>query len=183
MDNGGEFVLIGPNAWPLLGLVVIMAVIGWWFSRSGREARPSMWRAFWWSFTCKYFPGVASWIMSYRAYEQSVMEDDENTDDDPATTTIAKEQQSIAITQQDRNVLLFQGETQALAKMVHAGKVGETEGIKIVYGVSPSSSNPKYIAARAALKEELEKLDPPKFRELDQKSRPILTPIRRPRPR
>jgi len=54
---------------------------------------------------------------------------------------------------------LLVGQARALAAMVKAGKIGETEGIKIVFGVSPSSTSPRYQAARAALKAELARLD------------------------
>jgi hypothetical protein len=88
---------------------------------------------------------------------------DEITDESPATTSRQNNNNAIAITQPDRNALLLQAKAEALAALVKAEKVGETEGIKLVFGVNPSSSNPRYIAARAALKEELFKLDPPKF--------------------
>jgi hypothetical protein len=82
----------------------------------------------------------------------------------PATTTQQNSNNGIAITATERNALLLQAKAEALATMVKAQKVGETDGIKIVFGVSPSSSNPRYIAARSALKDELAKLDPPKYR-------------------
>jgi hypothetical protein len=55
--------------------------------------------------------------------------------------------------------LLLAGQARALAALVKAGKVTETEGIKLVFGVSPSSTNARYQAARAALKTELARLD------------------------
>jgi len=82
-------------------------------------------------------------------------------DDDPATTTTPQNSNNgVAITQNDRNALLLQTQAATLAAMVRAGKIGETEGIRLVFGVAPSSSNPRYIAARAALKTELAKLEP-----------------------
>ena len=77
----------------------------------------------------------------------------------PLATTATTEQQSIATPATDSNDLLLRNEAATLAKLVKAGKVGETEGIKIIYGVAPSSSNPRYLKARAMLKEELAKLE------------------------
>lgn len=85
----------------------------------------------------------------------------------PATITTTPAS-PIAPPQNDRNDLLLSAKAEALAALVLAGKVGETEGIKIVYGVAPSSSNPRYLAARAALKAELEKQAPPKFQALTE---------------
>lgn len=82
----------------------------------------------------------------------------------PATTTPQNSNNGVATPATSNNALLLQAKAEALAAMVKAQKIGETDGIKIVFGVSPSSSNPRYIAIRAALKEELAKLDPPKFR-------------------
>jgi hypothetical protein len=89
--------------------------------------------------------------------------DDEITDVLPATTISQNNNNGVAITQPDRNALLLFAKAEALAALVKAGKVGETEGIKLVFGVNPSSSNPRYTAARAALKDALIKLEPPKF--------------------
>jgi hypothetical protein len=92
----------------------------------------------------------------------------ENEAESPATTTQQNDNNLVAITQTERNALLLQAKAEALATMVNAGKIGETEGIKLVFGVSPSSTNPKYQAARAALKTELAKLEPgPVFRQTD----------------
>lgn len=104
----------------------------------------------------------------YLAVRRAVMSDDEfeideMSDESPATTTPQNDNNGIAITQNDCNALLLQAKAEALAALVKAEKVGETEGIKLVFGVTPSSSNPRYLAARAALKEALTKLDPPKF--------------------
>jgi hypothetical protein len=84
--------------------------------------------------------------------------------DPPQTTTATMEPQGIAIDDNERNALLFAGKSDALAAMVHAGKIGETEGIKIVYGVGPSSTNKTYQAAREMLKARLARLQPEKFR-------------------
>lgn len=57
------------------------------------------------------------------------------------------------------NELLLRNQARALAKLVKAGKVGETEGLQIVFGVRPSSTNVRYIEVRAMLKAELAHLD------------------------
>lgn len=88
-------------------------------------------------------------------------EADENDEDQPATTTTQDDNNVIAITDNERNALLFAGAADALAAMVHAGKVGETDGIWIVYKVKPSSSNKTYQAARTLLKARLERLRGP----------------------
>jgi len=74
----------------------------------------------------------------------------------PATTT----QPATTALQSDatKSNALLAGQARALAALVKAGKIGETEGIKIVFGVSPSSTNARYQAARSALKAELERL-------------------------
>jgi len=65
----------------------------------------------------------------------------------------------IAMLQNERNQLLLVAKAQALAALVHAKKIGQTEGIKLVFGVSPSSSNKVYLAARDALQAELSRLE------------------------
>jgi hypothetical protein len=89
----------------------------------------------------------------------------------PATTTQQNPQNALQSVTTNSNELL-QGQARALAVFVKGGKVGETEGIKMVFGVSPSSSNPRYLAARAALKAELERLNNPyPQRTADQEAR------------
>lgn len=78
----------------------------------------------------------------------------------PATTTPQPATTALQSDATNSNELLL-GQARALAAMVKANKIGETEGIKIVFGVSPSSTNPRYQAARAALKAELERLNDP----------------------
>jgi len=94
-------------------------------------------------------------------------DDDQKSNDEPtfssATTTPQPATTALQSGATDSNALL-QGQARALAAMVKAGKIGETDGIKMVFGVSASSTNPRYQAARAALKEELAKLEPAKFR-------------------
>lgn len=99
-------------------------------------------------------------------------DDDEYEDDLSSNNNASNEQQSIAITATERNALLFAGQVDALAALVHAKKIGETEGIKIVFGVSPSSTNKTYLAARAMLKARLERLQSPDYRPLTADKRP-----------
>lgn len=94
-------------------------------------------------------------------------DDDMSSDDDGETpdyrrasvaaTTATTQQQPIATPTTDSNALLLQAKAEALAALVEEGIVTETKGLQIVFGVRPSSTNPRYIAARAALHAELEK--------------------------
>jgi hypothetical protein len=104
--------------------------------------------------------GVLRRYIAVRIMESSagVADDPQsNADDDyrEATTMPQNSNNGIAITATERNALLLHAKAEALATLVKAGKVNETEGIKLVFGVSPSSTNPRYQAARAALKAEL----------------------------
>ncbi len=95
-----------------------------------------------------------------------------------ATTTKTNRNNVIAITQNDpvpdSNALLLHARADALAALVVAGKVGETEGIKLVFGVSPSSSNRAYLDARAALKAAIAKRQRPTYAPLkDGQQQPI----------
>lgn len=96
----------------------------------------------------------------------SMESDDEKEDIALPATKQQNNNNVIATPATDSNALLLQNTARNLAIAVKAGKMTETEGIKLFFGVSPSSSNPRYLAARAALKAELEKLDPPKYRGL-----------------
>lgn len=78
-----------------------------------------------------------------------------------AATMPATQQQSIAIEQNERNALLLQAKAEALAAMVEAGLVTETKGLQVVFNVRPSSTNPRYLAARDALHAELAKRTTP----------------------
>lgn len=85
----------------------------------------------------------------------------ESNEDRPnsfATTTPATSNNALQSGATNSNELLI-GQARALAAMVKAGKIGETEGIKMVFGVSPSSTNPRYQAARGALKDALARLE------------------------
>lgn len=78
-----------------------------------------------------------------------------------AATRATTQQQPIAIQQNERNALLLQAKAEALAAMVEAGAITETKGLQIVFGVRPSSTNPRYLEARAALHAELAKRHTP----------------------
>lgn len=85
-------------------------------------------------------------------------------DDEPdvagvAATTATTQQQSIAMQQSDSNALLLHAKAEALAQLVKAGAIGETKGLQIVFSVRPSSTNPRYLAARDALKAEMARLE------------------------
>lgn len=83
--------------------------------------------------------------------------------DPPATKMKQEDNNGIVMDTTEYNALLFAAKADALAAMVHAGKVGETEGIKIVFGVGPSSTNKTYQTAREMLKARLARLAPEKF--------------------
>lgn len=109
---------------------------------------------------------TAEWLAFHRAGVNSSGDDmssDEAWDDEwergepVVATTPATQQQPIAMEQKERNALLLQAKAEALAAMVEAGAITETKGLQIVFGVRPSSTNPRYIEARAALHTELAK--------------------------
>jgi hypothetical protein len=106
-----------------------------------------------------------------REAEQEISQYGENT---PATTTLATDNNSIAMLQNERNELLLLGKAQALATLVQAKKINETDGILIVFGVKPSSTSQKYQAARKALRDELVKLQGPQFQRIDNNHQPVL---------
>lgn len=86
---------------------------------------------------------TARYVMSHPAMSQS-----------DATSTIATAttlQQPIPIVQNDSNALL-QAKAEALAALILAKKVTQTEGIRIVFGLTPSSSSRRYQEAVAAVK-------------------------------
>lgn len=135
----------------LLACVLTFAGCGWaWHVM--RERGLSPWVAI------SHF--VAVRIMESRAGEDEDEESNENLENAQATTNVALATTAL---QSDATYSkgLLDGQARALAVAVKAGKWGETEGIKAVFGVSPSSTNQRYIAARAALKAELEKLNNP----------------------
>lgn len=68
-----------------------------------------------------------------------------------ATTTIDAAK-PIAIQQNDTNEALLLARADALAALIVADKVKQTEGIKLVFGLSPSSTNKLYSDAVAAVK-------------------------------
>lgn len=91
----------------------------------------------------------------------------------PAATPVA----GVAMPQNASNALLLQAKAEALAAMVKAGKVGETEGIKIVFGLTASSTNPKYAEARDALKAAQAKLNGPVVLDPTGKQVPLSYPV------
>jgi hypothetical protein len=141
--------------------VIVFTLIGVYFylTQPAYDYGPPRWRRW-----------LTRYIMSHdetlRRREQRL-----HADETAATTTQQNADNGVATPQNDSNALL-RAKAEALAAMVKAGKIGETEGIRIVFGVAPSSSNPRYLAARAALKSELERLSPPKYRALDEQKRP-----------
>lgn len=84
-------------------------------------------------------------------------EEDENDPPTVAATIATTQQQPIATPATDNNALLLQAKAEALAALVEAGAVTETKGLQLVFNVRPSSTNPRYLAARDALHAELEK--------------------------
>jgi hypothetical protein len=139
----------------------VFALIGAYFylTQPAYDYGPPRWRRW-----------LSRYLMS-RAETEARRDPSLQADNSPATTTPQTSNNGIAMPATDSNALL-RAKAEALAAMVHAGKIGETEGIRLVFGVAPSSSNPRYLAARAALKEELDRLAPPKFRPLDEQRRP-----------
>jgi hypothetical protein len=102
-------------------------------------------------------------------------EPDDDADFEPESsiaTTTQLRNNLIAITQEERNSLLAQGQVLALAALIQAsrkkpfkdGKIRETEGITIVFKLQPSGTSKAYRDIRDALTAELEHLDPPKYR-------------------
>jgi len=73
-----------------------------------------------------------------------------------AATTATERNNAIATPQNDSNELLLRAKADALAAMIAAGKVTQTEGIKIVFGVSPSSSSPHYQQCRNLVRSRLD---------------------------
>jgi hypothetical protein len=108
---------------------------------------------------------LGEWMKRRRVMSRELpWSDDETAPDPPATTTPRNDGNGTAISTTEYNALLFAAKADALAAMVHAGKVGETEGIKIVFGVGPSSTNKTYQTAREMLKARLARLAPDKFK-------------------
>ncbi len=114
------------------------------------------WRAWWQARSVKRFDRTRPVVMS---------RDDEWDDDDQDVADDAQQNNNATTMdcndESDNNALLFRGQAIALAKMVKAGTVGETKGLHDVFDVKPSSTSPRYLAAREALKAELARLDPP----------------------
>lgn len=166
---GDKFVFIGPTGWQVVGLVAIIAVLAYWLARKPGAPPPTI-VLFFRALTWTLLPALRSWSERSRAravnnyaYDMSngdEWEEEEEDDIDVAATTATTQQQSIAIQQNERNALLFQQQARDAAKLVRSGICGETKALQIIFEVRPSSTNPRYIAARAALKAELENATP-----------------------
>ena len=117
------------------------------------------WRRWWDWFAARYLADRP--IMSHPVGASDRTQPHENPAESTATTIPQDGNNSIAVSETERNALLFAGKAEALAAIVHAGKIGETEGIKIVFGVGPSSTNKTYQAAREMLKARLARLQSP----------------------
>jgi hypothetical protein len=100
----------------------------------------------------------AAFVMSRDRRAAAMKNNNGDRENPPTTTTPATSNNALQSDATQSNTLLA-GQARALAALVKAGKVGETEGIKIVFGVSPSSTNARYQAVRAALKAELDRLN------------------------
>lgn len=140
---------LGDLAWILVALAVAVFLMGGAPQAIGR------------AFMRRYYPHGFMSRTDVSVMDESGAEVD---DESLTTTTLQNDNNSIAITTTEHNALLFAAKADALAALVHAGKVGETEGIKLVFGVGPSSSNKTYQAARELLKARLARLQPEKFK-------------------
>lgn len=154
-------------AWMLIGLVALLALLWLWDRVAplvgilyGLFAAPVVQ-------TVKDFKARYLLMPEDRPVDY-VDEDNEEPALSPVAPLVAATPQNprnvIAMSATDRNELLLVAKAEALAALVKAGKVGETEGIKIVYGLSPSGSNSRYTAARDALKQALADLEPRRYR-------------------
>ena len=85
----------------------------------------------------------------------------EEAAESPAQPIAQDENNGIADSTTERNALLFMARADVLAQFVAAGKIGETDGIRIVFGVGPSSTNKTYLAARELLRARLARLQAP----------------------
>lgn len=129
----------------------IVIAVGLFLALLNREALGDLMR----SIAARYWPHLTS-----SREEQDTASPVVATPETPVNNNTQNEPQLIAMGNNERNALLFAGKADALAAMVHAGKIGETEGIKLVFGVGPSSTNKTYQAAREMLKARLVRLQP-----------------------
>ena len=140
---------LGDLAWILVALAVAVFLMSGGPQAIGR------------AFMRRYYP------YGFMSRAAELVTDDERAEllgESLATTTPQNDNNGIAITATEHNALLFAAKADALAALVHAGKVGETEGIKLVFGVGPSSSSKTYQAARELLKARLARLQPERFK-------------------
>ncbi len=147
--------------WVMLGLVVVsvvMLAVGLEYQR-GWESMPEPLRPW---LLARTYPPVGSAVVMVNSRQRSQLLKQRTTRRLRAATTKQRAAlKPVAITQTSdaapSNALLLQARADALAALVVAKKVGETEGLKLVFGVAPSSSSRTYQDARAALKAALAK--------------------------
>lgn len=142
-----EAARIGEAIW--FGIWSIVAILLFFYltHRSEDEA-PMRCQRWWWAFCERYFALNGE-------DEELPMED--NVDE--LITSMATPDNQIAIPQNsvntvliDKTQALFQGKIEALAMLVNAGKVGQTEGLELVFQCSRSSrTDSPYHLARIAL--------------------------------
>lgn len=125
--------------------------------------------------------GITPWErLRVRYFVTSSQQPEDEAEIDVANsnaTTATTPRNVIAMAQNDSNELLHRNElaskAEALAAIVAAGKVSQTEGIKLVFGVSASGSNPRYQEARQALHIALQRLQPAKYAPLTDEQREL----------
>lgn len=132
-----------------LGLGVALAIF-FYLSHRTEDYGPTRWDRW------------KAWYLMSRAERRRTADSVVAPPEFPANNKTQHDPQLIAIEGNERNALLFAGKADALAAMVYAGKIGETEGIKLVFGVGPSSTNKTYLTAREMLKARLARLQPTK---------------------
>jgi len=113
-----------------------------------------------------------------RRYVEPPAEELEGENNNAVAPTATTSLQTIAKPQNDDNELLLQGKAYALAVLVRARKIGQTEGIYLVFGEKPSSTNGRYLRARALLQEQLEICENP-FPTLTADGRPVASELQR----
>lgn len=112
---------------------------------------------------------IKAWFIEHFYPDMST----EETDEGPEIEVV----EDVAATATDSAKPIATGQTAhndalliaALAKLIHAaeqkplaqGKIPQTWGLKLLFGVTPSSTSPRYLELRDMLKAELAHLDPP----------------------
>lgn len=119
-------------------------------------------------------PARLNWLerifqrLVHRYFVLSSQEEEESEEGDFARSNNPAKSPAMMIIepQNSSNVSLLEARVEVLAMMVHYGKIGQTEGIKLVFGETPGSTHHRYQLIRALLKEELAQLDKPQFRDI-----------------